>query len=399
MLVKNQSLQKLKLKPLPYTDLNARYALIMGNGMIKHYSVSLPNRLTTDEKPEDLILKDIRAETGMPDLEIELVPADPNFLVTNTVQQLTQETFLSLLDPDVRTAFTSYNASSSLRQYNKNIKGSGKYPFLAPLDKVVNFLIRKLQPFFSRPYPDLAGLTDEEFMSVRWDMQHNPYKSKFHGKVYGLLSSIGYSLTVMANKSYVRAVAPAWYLVAAFEEKDLDKALEALAQDLNLIGKNFDIMGNMAVANLVPLANKVGNGEKVLALLVSPFVNVVDRLPPEIWMAQPDKFEQYIRDLGVKYNAREGEVIYLNGKDPYSDLVIGESKHLGEQVTFIDDSDPMSEGLGIESVEAQEALEAGKKKSAALMEQIQALQKALEVSTITPEELDKKFGPKGDSGN
>jgi hypothetical protein len=402
MLVKNTSLQKLQIKPLPPTSLNASFALLMGNGMIKHYTVSVQTMLTSPEKPEDLIMDDVRKETGYPDLQFEILPPDPVPLVTETAQQLARETFLLSLDSDVRKALLSYQGQGQLRQYNKKYKDSGRFSFFAPLveNRITHFVIEKLRKFCELPFPDDFGVVELEDQTInfKYEIIKDPYKSKFHKFLFRSVMDVYSFFSYHVTEHEVRAVSPAWYFSVTFEEKDMGEAIQALADDVNIIGKALNIKGNFTTGKLVALHNTVGNGGKVLAFFVSPYIDMVDRVSPEIWMDNR-KVEQYVKDLGVKYYAREGEVIYLNGKAPYSNLVIGQSKHLGRAVVFMDDSDPMSEGLDIEPQEEQEAIEAFNKQTDDTVRQVQELAKSLQVNTITPEELDAKFDPNKKDGN
>ena len=359
MLVKSKALQKLQIKPLPATGLNSSYALLMGNGMIKHYTVSVQTMLTSPEKPEDLIMQDIRNETGFPDLEFEMLPADGLTPISESTQELAQQTFLLLLDPEVRQAMTGYSGQSQLRQFKKKYKNSGKYSFFAPLieNKLTNFVITKLRKFCLIPLPEDFGVFEVEgaTIDVSFEILKDPYKSRFHKLLFNGIYAVYQYLSYFVTEQTFRHVAPAWYFAVTFEEKDLDRAIQALADDVNILGKALDIKGSFSTGKLVSLSNTVGNSGKVFAFLVSPYVDATDRLPSEIWMS-PDKTEQCIKDLGIKYYSREGDSVYLNGKAPYSSLVIGQSKHLGRPVMFMDDSDPMSEGLDVESQQEAEAL-------------------------------------------
>ena len=418
MLVKNPSLGKLQLKPLPPTGLNASYALLMGNGMIKHYSVSVQTLMTSTEKPEDLIIQDIRNETGIPDLAVELLPADPVIPVSETAEILAQETFLMLLDPEVRQAFMSFNRDQSkcggmLRQYNERYMDSGKYSFFGPLleNKLVAYVMEKLRKFCEIPLPDDFGIVEledqvinfkyeeDQVINFKYEVIKDPYKSKFHKFLFVNVARVYQFISYYVTKHEVRKVAPAWFFSTTFEEKDMGEAIQALADDVNLIGKALDIKGNFTTGKLIALHNTIGNGGRVLAFFVSPYIDMTKRVSAEIWMAGNQKVEQYVKDLGVKYYAREGEVIYLNGKLPYSDCVIGQFKHLGRPVMFMDDSDPMSEGLDIEPSEEQAVLEAAKQQDASLVQQVKELAASLQVNTISPEELDKKFDPTKKDGD
>ena len=226
-------MKKAQLKPLPQTDMMVKYALLLDSGMVKHYSVSLVSTMIDPKGLEgavDQIKENIRREMGRPELEIEMLPQDPTFTVTETVSSLAQDTFLALIDQATRTKYLAAKSNGTIYQYNENVPYSGSMPFLKPLAD--SPLLIKLQQWVYKictkefDTSNLPNMTLDESMHLRWEMQHEQYKTRFHRFISETLGNVISGLKMLAEQTYVRKVAPVFYLAVSFEEQEFPERLE-----------------------------------------------------------------------------------------------------------------------------------------------------------------------------
>ena len=103
-----------------------------------------------------------------------------------------------------------------------------------------------------------------------------------------------------------------------------------MTNKLSILGHAFKPL------HVVPLVNQIGNGGKVLAILCSPIVDTGATF--DVIGTTPKEINEKIKAMGVKHLAWEGDVTYLDGKIPYSRLLLGETKHIGAPAKVNDGS-------------------------------------------------------------
>lgn len=108
-------------------------------------------------------------------------------------------------------------------------------------------------------------------------------------------------------------IAYAAHIVATCEDKDLEKAIDAVISDLEKLNEKKLIMGSLIDLNVISLKDTIGNGNAVYCVISSPI------LYRELY-SNPD----LVGSLGIKYLTKEGDVSYLNGIKPFSDWKIEE---------------------------------------------------------------------------
>lgn len=349
----------MRLKKLPATDLNAKFALILDNGMIKHYTVPMINVMTStaDRSIEDLVIEDIRNEGVVG--PIEVVAPDHQFAVSETVQALTADTFSAMLTNKARKNLFANKSQSMLYIYLKDVPFTGLLSFtnlkLLLDSPKVHALWESIDNFCHKP------IEDGEIYFYQRD-----YKSPFHKLLYSAARGLWTLLGNLAEEHTVRAYAPAFFFAIRFEENQIDKAIEALSNDINLLCKKFKVMGNFYTAKLFPLSNSVGNDKKILAITCAPFVDTSNLMKNGSY----DELFNKVKSVGLKYFVHEGSSLPLDGKEPYSNLILGTAKHVTTPVVFVDDSDPMDGFEPIPGVNQRPRFD--------LKKDVETLQKALD---------------------
>jgi hypothetical protein len=340
----------MKLKPLPYTTLNSEYALILDSGKVKHYGVSLQRQLTTEGNPLVLILDQIKKDFG-PDALIEVVPSD-QAMVTKTVAELAEISFYALLNPQTLSNLTKLQVNGQLHQYKRHIRFSNIFPFtlLLPLltSKFIYAISRTIRSFCVQKV-DKVGHDD-------WNIT---YRSRAHELLQSAYTATYLFFLDRAQETYVRECALVRYLTVVCEEADIDQAITQLANDLNILDKELTVMGNLKKFNIIPLVNTVGSGGQVYALLTFPVVKGSDKY---LKMKESELFETLAKK-GIKGLSREGGVSYLNGKAPYSHLLLDSYRIPSKDATTVDSSvidryaDPIVDGLDGSNMDEIEAAE------------------------------------------
>ena len=146
----------------------------------------------------------------------------------------------------------------------------------------------------------------------------------------------------MTTTITLRKIAVAQYLAIAFEEKELNRAIEILASDLNKLDKEMPIMGNLAKFVMVALNNTVGNGGRVLAIAAFPICK-----PGKYARLGSQDLTKILSEKGIYSYCQEGGVKQLDDKLPYSQLIMSDNFLKAPETGFIDSSLPKDSALPV----------------------------------------------------
>jgi hypothetical protein len=166
------------------------------------------------------------------------------------------------------------------------------------------------------------------------------YRSRAHQILLDYYSATRSFLNIVTNVTTLRKLATAQYLAIAFEEKELDKAIQILASDLNKLDKEMPIMGNLAKFVMMTLSNTVGSGGRVLVIASFPICK-----PDKYALLGSQDLTKILTEKGIYSYCREGGVKMLDDKTPYSQLVISSTFIEAPKVGFIDSSLPKDSAL------------------------------------------------------
>lgn len=384
-------MKKLTLRLLPMSSIVFTYALTHENGKITHYVISLAMAMQEDvvdplAASEAILIRAIKKEYGA-DVEVEILDNKKtvNSVAQNAVQDEDGRVSYSTSDPEhfMKTvpldeeffnestikALNQRRTSSLLYQYFKNVSGLPDSLALAKdqvarlLNSTVLFLINKYL---------IGGLNSLLHRAYGTKALHDQTQSTLEGTAQILTSAIGKEFNfdsfsasaeihkttleeyqkaiegkffiplLHINGSFVRAVEPCVFFVLGCGEEDLDRATASFGDELDRAADRGFIMGHLSMPGMTELANTVGNGKKIYALFVFFIINTDNLLKAGGYKNPLDapRQEEQLRRLGFKSVVEEGGLTYLDGKVPYSDLVIqtvnvGELERKNDQDTMV----------------------------------------------------------------
>jgi hypothetical protein len=316
----------MKLKQLPYTGVNATYALLLESGKIKHYTVSFVHGMVTNQSPLEAITRMIKSELGE-DVKLEVVPMD-TYDITPTAFKAAEEAFLSLLDAKTLNNLEKVKTPNSLLyQYNKTVWWSGILKPLAFLTTSrVASSVDEMMRHFCIQKVFKVGHDD-------WDMTYN---SRAHEILLNIYFSVRGFINTLSEKTTYRQVAPTRSLAIVCEEERLPDAIKQLASDLNKLNSHTKILGHSTKFHILTLANVIGNDGRTFAIVTMPIVELTKK--QHKLMRDTDLIKLMRDEYGVTSLVREGGITYLDGKSPYSDLLLSSETLKAPDVGFIDDS-------------------------------------------------------------
>lgn len=289
---------KLKIRELPRTDLNFRYAVEDENGRIRHYYAPYQYVLSEDKVDPLQALKDrLLGDNGTEIEVIEIKPGNGNFVYTPVD--------LSLFDKE---------AQKALKKMLK-VKSSGvlfqevvRFPFLQYWSRrfrnIVAAVINGASNIVANILLKIGVLKVEEFVLLT------------KGGKRVSLPRIDYMETEEAMRYYHAAT----YLALTVEEEKLQEAINLIGEDLKTLNGKGEIIGHFIMPAVINSSNMTGNGKKVYTVFTSVILD--SRLTNNDYRLRPE----------LRTQVFEGGTTYLNGKVPYSDLVDGEPVNLLENL-------------------------------------------------------------------
>jgi hypothetical protein len=298
----------MKLKPLSVDDkLFVKYALVLDNGKVQQYQVRLMDLMASGLNAEELILKKI--EEHFPGKKIEIMPQESG-QVNETVKQLASDSFFALLNKKTLKNLLKKSVSSTLLQEDEKVWYSGLMPIFKNVIK--NNFIRKMR---IRMWDSCI----EKINKIGHDEFNVQYKTPMHAIAFKCFESFLNLVDVLSRNVFSRKVYLARTLLLVCEEKDLDKAITQMAEDLELLDKKATIIGHLSNSAfiIVRIANDIGTDDKIYGIASISFVKKQSSL------TEP-KFADLIKKQGVRSIAMEGSVNYYNNKQPCSDMLLGE---------------------------------------------------------------------------
>lgn len=337
----------IELRPTAVIDLSVTYARLMGGNKIRHYRVSAISMLMnkfTGETTESLVTRHIR-EVENSSEEITFLPqktGTPFFRVdpkADNVLQVKDITHVILKNyPEIEESLSQRSIKSQIYQYNDD-PSPLKTLLLSPITRLLNKPIFKINSLLRRFQTRNIDFSDMDRFEYLDEVK----------KIY--------QIPLLPEYGYVRRVTLAKYLSVAFEEGDIERATEALVTDLKTLNDQGLIMGNLCMPSMILLADVTGSGKSVCAMLCFVFVDdkkILKLLNKDSFLGLPNK---YLDLVGVKTEALEGGINYLDNISPSSkydieivDVIIGTPEH-GRQAHI----DNYNETLGQVNKVAKEA--------------------------------------------
>ena len=271
------------LKQLALTDLNLRYARKMSENTIRHYIVPMSMTVMSHfsgNTPDNLVKEYIKENEGI-DVIVEPVVSrtDNSLKVTNVSNSVLAGR------NDIKRALSKFTTKQLIHQ--TPVYGSKFDTFKAMINWKVILPINNLIARFKTG----KSIPNSVPMSYHTGIPYFRVAQKY-------------------NKVHLTH-----YLVIAFQEDEFKDAAKALVKDLDILLKNKLILGNLTMPSLVPLADTVGDGKKVYALICYVLIDsdVKEKLIGKEEYGSP---KPSLKQIGIKYECAEGSVNFLDNIDP-----------------------------------------------------------------------------------
>ena len=210
----------IKLKRLPMTDLNPKYARLLENNVIKHYTVPIIASMVQDTSNDELVKFQVSKELGITPEEVQIEEPkqrDAPFARTH----------LSLLKnhKKIKKELEKIKTNSMLYKYTDNTLLER---FITKLGNILNPIIRRLNKFVG--IPEIPCLV-------------------------------------------FRKVTPCSFLALTYEESDREEAEKILLNDLKTLSDKGLIMGHLMMPTEFKLANNIGSDQDIYCLACFIFVD------------------------------------------------------------------------------------------------------------------------------
>lgn len=246
----------IKLNELGRTDLNKVWVRSMGGNRLRHYKASI-TAIILDKKPLEEI-KTLIEKEGIENVELQVVPNSVGFNGTMQIEDVSNIVFKDGNYRELKKVLKKVNTKYLIHQVTK----------LSIPKRMFNVLAK-------------------------------------------VLNKVGFSLETFYTESFCT---PVDFLSVAFEESQIEQAIQALFGNLEVLRQKNLIMGHFVMPSMLQLADdRVGAGEKYFALVCFPI------------RSRKGMVEQFGEDerrwpldlgksLGLQYMGSEGSVNYLDGK-------------------------------------------------------------------------------------
>jgi len=301
----------IELRQVAIDDLSLKYARDMGNNNVRHYRLPVSLLVVQEknndnkDKPEDIIKNYIKEKEGLEDV----VFIDNPKHKTSEVLNILDATDVILKDhKKIKKSLQKLKATCMLVERNY-------HPFLLWrihdfFATIINFVIKPINKIlFKIQNKGKIGFTDNELLNYVSDKFDELYSidSKKHRPIK-LISYIEYK--------NIRILDRHLNMTVAFEEKDAEEAVKILQDDLKILYDSNLIVGHLAMPFIVELADTVGLGKKGYILGCYPIIDSVkiNKINNEpLWNTN---YKDFFKKLGCKTVEFEGEIKYIEGKDP-----------------------------------------------------------------------------------
>ena len=284
------------LFPLSSNELAIKYARKIDDNNIVHYSISsidlLINKVDIKQKVKEYVSKELN-------IEIEKIKIAESVNSSALIINPANDVLKGLCK--VKKKLTRIHEKSVILQYHK----SNTF-----MEKIINSVI---------------------FCRNKIAFIVNTISNKLNSN-YKVRYRYAYGGTVL--------LAPCHFLSVGFEEKDREKAIQILRNDLKILSDNDLILGNLSMPKQMELADTIGSGEKQQVIYCFPFINyqklyeICNIKPYEaaekykgipllraLLGVQTDSFEGNIAETELspskKYNINEVSISFLNEPTPH----------------------------------------------------------------------------------
>ena len=296
---------RLRVKVLSNTsDMSEAYAVFLPNGKVQHFTYPLINSLISSAQGEDntahklkLLDRAVKKYMDREDVELSFLPAET--LLSDTTKELIKDSVIAMLDPQIRRDYLRQSHLNCLVQYQEKVRFSGMLSFLRPI--INSELFEKIDKW----------LFNLAFINAEDSFDEIQVRSSFVKSVWTSFVYVMEGLKRLSEKQTVRKLASTKHLTVGFAEEDMAAAIEAIANDLNIIGRKFNIRGNLVrPVGYIQLGDIAGRIGKVYAIYCGVVFNEFDTLKTG------DSLANVLSEIGVKCITQEGGLTWLNGVNP-----------------------------------------------------------------------------------
>jgi hypothetical protein len=287
----------IELRPLAQVDLSLRFARQMGGNKIRHYVLSGLDAVQghiLGKTPTEIVAEFIEKTEGE---KVKFLPTSTSGRNDGKLLNIVDASVMLDDYPKIKKALEKVKSNSVLYQYTD-------YPSFGA--RILGVLAKPINALFSlinKRRLKAAGL----------------YKIENRFEYLDRLNEIKL-LPLLHVGHPIRRVEPAIFLSVTFEAPDLQRAQQALVDDLKLLSDKGLILGHLAMPSMMIMADQTGSGFNTFTLFCFPFLD--SKKIPKLLGISLAEFLQSPKSPchvpGVKYATYEGMTKYLDGVDPAS---------------------------------------------------------------------------------
>jgi hypothetical protein len=296
------------LRPVATFDLNVRFARDMGNKKVRHYLVrsqSLIMAHFTGKTAEDMVRDYIYEKEGTRGVEFHTLGTTSDSAVS------------AMLDFDLAEGMSTGNALRIKDISNIVLKGHKSLSKALSKTNSHNLI---------HQYRHYNSVLDMVFDRFAW--LYNKYIANNVNWLTGNRSKerpiYRNTLNYLSYRSQLR-ISPVRFLSVAFKAEQVEYAVQALIEDLEILNKNRLLLGHLTMPSIMQLADSVGVGSLPYVVFCFPIVDEYKlNAMLEASGVNPNEVRLKLLEIGLKYESLEGGVGTLDNKPLNSDYEIEE---------------------------------------------------------------------------